>query len=187
MKKFLSVILATVLIFSLCAPVLAKEDNLETYLWFLYDETPEPKFTVTIVTELDLEVGHNPLPITVAPVQEGNNDFGNKFVSITVESTQAQPDTSELVCLDLWDASSANPYDDVQLHYLLFDSFGTMIDQRDETFTPSVIYKGTEVAVFDDYGTQYISIYVDESQLLFIDPDVKYTGHIVFGIKLVDM
>jgi len=167
MKKFTVAIIALALVMSLSVPAFAaNETDAQTNLSFTLSS---PSYTVTIPGTLDLVLGYNNLPVTVAAAQ----NLGGKTVTITFEGTQAF-DLDHYV-YDLW-PNGISSVDNAR--YALFTA-GDNIPVVSTSSKPV----GHILAEFTNNGTQEIVILVPSGQSIV--PDVPYTGSITFGIKLV--
>jgi len=171
MKKYLSIILALVLVLSLSVPALAVDDTRQTELSFYYYAEPEPEYYVTIPDAIELEIGDNFLEITVSEAE----NLGNKEIKVTLEDTQSHFDGNCILEL-----LSPN----IGINYHLYDATGMPVRTPE---SPWIVAPGHVLAVFGEPCTQVLNIYISDK--VFDDsafvPTDYYTGYIVFGIRLV--
>jgi len=188
MKKHLCIILALVLILSLSVPALAVDDTRQTELSFYY-YAPEPEYYVTIPDALGLELGDNYLEISVDSIA----NIGEKAVTVTFEETQTNWIEGGIVHSSLF---LILPYGSGfrNIGYTLADSdgdlFGEFFKSTDEiaTITSQIISAGTELLKFHEDGVDILVLSIEDEWLLYhqdLHEPTVFSGHIIFGIKLV--
>ena len=134
---------------------------------------PEPTYTVTIPTTLDLAVGDNYLPVTVSNTQ----DLGGKAVAITFEATQdnANNGSGLYYRMCLWPNGISG---ETSVIYKLFNA------ENSEIISNAANPAGQILVDLNGNGTKKIRINLPEPNAGIL-PNVPYTGYIIFGIKLV--
>ena len=186
MKKYLCVILSLVLLFSLSVPLSAEDDFHQTELSFLL-ESPEPAYYVTIPDEFKLEkIGDsNYLEISAIGIEV----IDGKMLSITIEATQCYDELSDRYITELW-PDGVEPYD-VGIYnfgvrnsnFIVYDIFAP----DGEYVLSGYFIPGRELTSFIVDEIQYAALIIQERERDHIIPGQLYTGHIVFGVKLVDI
>jgi len=142
----------------------------------------EPLYTVRIPGKLNLNFGENYLPIEVSEAQY----LDGKEIAITFEGSQCSiySGTPGLYYykLELWRDGEV-PYfflDGEWLEYNFFNTTNGRYIYEDSTR----VYAGGTLLQFAGNETQNLGIDVEDWSGI-TTPDVPYTGHIIFGIKLV--
>ena len=191
MKKYLSIILALVLILSLSVPALALEDDQrQTELSFYYYAEYEPVYYVTIPDALGLDAGDNYLEISAC----GEN-IDNKMVLVTFEGTQSWVGTEYSYTyynLLLWRNGEPAAYETDTLFYDLYAANGSRVNT--DVYGDYVANPGIWLAEFylnniDVWVVQTLRININpysEKNADIFQPDNPYSGFIVFGISMVD-
>jgi len=175
MKKVLTIFLVLALVMSLSAPAFAaNQTEARTDLSYMY--VAEPEYTVTIPGTLKLDFGRNSLYITVSDA----NYLAGKRIEVTLDATQDNRSGSSY--FNLWkngvdDFANAIPY------YVIVGFLND--DPDDPDMLESGFYDPHILNRFTGDGTKEIFISVPLSYASMMEMDVPYTGHIVFGIKLV--
>jgi hypothetical protein len=127
-----------------------------------FNYKPDPIYTVTIPANLNLDVGDNPLTLTVS-----DSDFLNgKTIQVTCVETQHEDNELVLECNDAAEGFKTLPYG-------LYNTKGNLVGI-------SAI-----LAEFNGDGPENININIGEGALANIEPFKLYTGTITFGIALV--
>jgi len=178
MKKLITFILVLALALSMSVPVFAaNETSAKTNLSFT-SAVVTPSYTITIPSSLNLNLGATNLPITLSKLE----NFDDKGVLITFEGTQqsAMGGTLFVTILDPPDGVG------IGLYYEIYDVSGKQLAGSGGD-GPYVIPAGLSLAALDGEGTVNIKINISDSALPFIVPGATYTGHIVFGIKLITL
>jgi len=172
MKKYLSIILALALVLSLSVPVFAaNESSAQTDLSFTA-ELAAPSYTVTIPSSLNLNLGDTYLPIEISEVE----NIDNKAVVVTFEGTQQSAGVNQFITL-------LEPPKGVLsgIYYGIYDINNLRIGGGS-----NVISAGLYLVAMNGEGEANIRINIP-TDTPDIVPGATYQGHIVFGIKLVEL
>jgi len=177
MKKFASVILVLALMLSLSVPVFAVGPGDKVEVGFTY-EVVEPKFMVEIPATIELELGINvPFPISVSNVAYLN---GRKIVvsvedALTGSSSWLPGGSTNLFIVENRDAPG--------------DYYETLCYMVDHT---SGVVPASLQKIFTEDGTKdFLFSLLSQSGIYSVDPALiypnsRYTGWVVFGVKVVD-
>ena len=177
MKKFITITLALALVFTLFVPALAaNETEAQTNLSFTYSVS-EPTYTVTIPGELQLNIEYTDMFIEVSDV----DNLGDKSIYVTFEGTQFER-SEEFYALYLdTDVNTPQRY----LAYELYDVWGGHMGcEYNGDLNYNTLQQGQVFAIFGENGTQMIQTYIDPYWQTIIEPNVTFTGYIIFGISL---
>ena len=217
MKKSISIILALVLAVSLSVPAFAVDSTREVQLSYTHVYTPAaPKYSVTIPGTLNLNKGDNYLTVSVSVdnVVYTLPEVIDYSVAVTFEGTGYQID-SNTYYLSLFPAGYSGNYNildqaNLAVKYGLYDSWGYAVSYPENRgdYSPAgfatyfrAAEAGAELAYLNLEDTWYdggaisaqIRFVVDEAALNrmiddgYIQNNVKYSGTITFGIKLIEI
>ena len=170
MKKISLMILVLTLLTSMSAPVIAADDWQTTLTYT--NNIPEPSYTVTIPGSLDIKEGYSYLPITLTDFENS----GDKKVTITFEGTQEPNKVGDIIygySFVLY-PNGIPLYSGDAVIYQLFDANNDPLEYS---------YSGQTLAVFSRNGMKEIGIRLTNEDIRDTQPNVPYTGYIVFGIK----
>ena len=175
MKKIISVILMTVLLLTMCVPVLAADDSRSTYISFTYIPA-EPLYTVSIPGELALSLYEpNYLLFEIT----GNKNLSGQSIIITFEGTENYDEKEDLYELGLY-------YDTHRIYYSLFDFNDKQV--MGYYGTPYYLYPGTILGILKAFNpetvAEYIRLEIDAESIEYLPEIATYTGIITFGISL---
>ena len=173
MKKFLSVLLAVVFIFGVCAPAYAEDDTRQTELSFIY-EPDEPSYIVTIPGVLQLEPGENPLEI----VLDKYENIGKRTVEIFFAGTNLNVLMSNELYFTHLTAKNRN-----SIGYKLIDD--EYNDVSDENFRAQTGAYLAALTADDNIKNIYLYINVEIYLAEGFLSNTMYDGYIYFGIKLI--
>jgi len=178
MKKFLTIILALALVMSLSVPVFAANPTSGKTDLSIIIETPQPTYTVSIPSALDLQLGGNQLIITASDIE----DLGGKRIAVSFEgngniATYFGPSTYLALAYE-------------EDHTTYYVDYGISINGVPQSSGPPYFLSLGHVLMYfsgnggPDFGDE-VWLYIDPNLANSVKPDVQYTGIIFFGIKLV--
>ena len=187
MKKALTVILTLVLVMSLSVPAFAeyidynyfdeRSSGGATELVFMY--TPaSPTYTVAIPASMELSVGDNHLPIIVSDAE----NLGGKKVTVFLFDTSASTNiSSELKEVRFALSNIAN---DHEVPYYLYDAYGSLISGTYRIgYGGDFLSDGLVLAEFVGNGSHDLVMGFNQNIVNMAQPNVLYSGYIIFGIK----
>jgi len=177
MKKLSTIILALALVLALSVPALAAgETELKTNLSYTYI-VPEPTYTVTIPGTLELNIEYTELFIEASNV----DNLGNKSIYVTFERTQMERPDEGFFALELYAIGAEQQY----ISYGLYNAWGEFMEcEYEDIIRHDTLQPGQVFAIFGENGTQMIQTYINPDWLKYVDPNVTYSGYIIFGISL---
>ena len=216
MKKTISIILALVLAVSLSVPAFAVDSTREVQLSYTHVYTPAaPEYSVTIPPSLNFVKGNNNLTVSVSIDNKALTlpEVRDYAVEVTFEGTGYLMDGNTYY-LSLFPAGYSGNYNlldhgHIAVKYGLYDSWGRAVSYPENlgNYSPAgyatsfraatagveLAHLYLEDAWYEGPVSTQIRLVVDEAAIDrmiddgYIQNNVKYSGTITFGIKLIEI